>query len=790
MYDLLYCLTVEHNPTMVLLALSVCVLGALAMMRLTYKARATSGPGKAMWVAAAATAGAVSIWSTHFIAMLGYAPYPDMGFDAVLTALSLGVVVVYMAAGIGLAAQRSEIAILAGGFLAGSGVAAMHYLGMYALEIPARLTFSATGVALSVLAGSAFYALAMRIDIRSLGRFGATPGALLIVLGTLVIHFFGMTSLTATPDPTMGISPNAVERGTLAVIIAITSAFVLIVCLVCVGFDDRMRANRVAERARLKALADAAVEGLVICESGRIVDVNASFARLIGSPINALAGQDFAALVAPQHRLALAAAGEDAHIEIELVAAGEDPIPVEIVARDIAVQGMVRRILAVRDLRERRQAEHRIRHMAYHDALTGLPNRVRFAEVLSEHVTAKRPLAVFCIDLDRFKEVNDLFGHTTGDAFLCRLADVMQARIGPDDMIARIGGDEFMILQVSNHLPENAELLAEALIEAVCVDIEINSVSIRGGCSIGIALFPQDGKTPEQLQTHADAALYRAKEAGRGNHRFFEPEMDHRLRERRAMQNEMRQGLRNGEFLVHYQPQFETASTALSGFEALLRWTSPTRGAVPPSVFIPLAEETGFIVDLGEFVLREACREAAGWGNPLTIGVNLSPVQFQFPDLDRAIARILAETGLDPRRLELEITEGVLMRDLPRALETLKRIKAMGIAIAMDDFGTGYSSLSYLQAFPFDRIKIDGSFIRDLDSNPQSEAIIRAVVSLGRGLGLPILAEGVETERQHAFLTELDCQSVQGYLLGRPQPINMFEPLLARFAERDVLARA
>ncbi len=309
--------------------------------------------------------------------------------------------------------------------------------------------------------------------------------------------------------------------------------------------------------------------------------------------------------------------------------------------------------------------------------------------------------------------------------------------------------------------------------------MEIAGNSLRMGLSIGVAIYPSDGQDEATLIANADAALYRAKAEGRGTMRFFEREMDKRLRDRRALQNDLRSAIARDEIELHFQPQARIDGE-ITGFEALVRWHHPVRGTIAPSTFIPLAEESGLIIPMGEWILREACREAASWPRKLQIAINLSPVQFRHGDLAGLVHSILLETGLSPRRIELEITEGVLIGDFSRAVSILRRLKALGVRIAMDDFGTGYSSLSYLQAFPFDKIKIDQAFIANLDQNPQSAAIIRAVIGLGHGLALPIVAEGVETQAQLDFLARESCDEVQGFLFGRPGPIADFAEQVGR----------
>jgi diguanylate cyclase (GGDEF)-like protein/PAS domain S-box-containing protein len=446
-------------------------------------------------------------------------------------------------------------------------------------------------------------------------------------------------------------------------------------------------------------------------------------------------------------------------------------------------------ISVIRDLTDRKRQEQQIAHMAHHDPLTDLPNRTAFNECIAATLDLAKgtgdTFALLSIDLDRFKSVNDVFGHDIGDALLREIAARMeQACAGA--FLARVGGDEFHAITPTGPQPATAETLAERIVAALATDIDIGGMQLRVEVTVGVAIFPQDGSDVVTLVANADAALYRAKSEARGSIRFFEPAMDQQLRDKRALQQDLRAAIARDEIELHYQPQ-ALISGEITGFEALVRWHHPRQGLVSPATFIPLAEESGLIVELGEWILRTACREAALWPRPLKIAANLSPVQFQHGDLPTLVHQILLETGLPAERLELEITEGVLIGDFNRAVSILRRLKALGVRIAMDDFGTGYSSLSYLQSFPFDKIKIDKSFITNLGHSEQSATIVRAVLGLGRGLDMPVVAEGVETKEQLEFLAAESCNEVQGYFIGRPKPIADYADAVGRQAPRPRL---
>lgn len=465
---------------------------------------------------------------------------------------------------------------------------------------------------------------------------------------------------------------------------------------------------------------------------------------------------------------------------LSFITTGTNPDILEAMAVAVAVVGLIVAATGFAsyliDERGRLESFERLQHLALNDALTGLANRVSFNDRLDHEIGRAREdgdtmTAVIVIDLDRFKEINDLRGHAAGDQALKIIARRLAKLTGDGEFVARLGGDEFAAIKRfrdQNELLGLVSRLEKSLFEPLRID-DFETVT---GASIGVAVYPRDGSDRERLVSNADLAMYRAKNDVARAVCFYESAMDETARARRALATDLRQAIERGELTLHYQVQTSVSTGATCGYEALLRWTHPVHGMVPPAEFIPIAEENGSILAIGEWVLRTACRQAASWDKAHKIAVNLSPVQFAHADLATLVHQILVETGLSPRRLELELTESTIVADKVRTLHVLRQIKALGVTIAIDDFGTGYSSLDTLRSFPFDKIKLDRSFMADVERSPQAKAIIRAVLTLGRSLDIPVLAEGVETHVQLTILQVEGCNEAQGYFLGRPKPID------------------
>lgn len=441
------------------------------------------------------------------------------------------------------------------------------------------------------------------------------------------------------------------------------------------------------------------------------------------------------------------------------------------------------------DVTERHRNEARLAHMARHDMLTSLPNRLSFQEQADTALAELRDgdaLAVLSLNLDHFKAINDSLGHSFGDALLCEVAKRLNGEVGEQVFVARLGGDEFGVLQTSQDQPTSAKKLAERLSTIIAEISDINGERVAVTISTGIAIQADGSGNAETLLKNAGLALYRAKADGRDTFRFFESAMDALMQARRMLEIDLRQAIETKQFVVYYQPLVTTRTGQVSGFEALVRWPHPSRGLVSPIEFISVAEETGLIGRLGALVMEQACMDAVNWPESIKVAVNLSPLQFKNANLASDVADILERTGLPPHRLELEVTESVLLQDSDAILALLHKIRSFGVRVSMDDFGTGYSSLSYLRRFPFDKIKIDQSFIRTLDDSNDCLAIVRAVLGLGRSLGMSVVAEGVETLAQFDILKREGCEQLQGYLFSKPQPIAIVPSIIARCAERQV----
>jgi len=770
---ILTCLVEDHHLGLTLLAAVICILGSLVTARFYRRVRDSHPGARLAWSFMGAVAGGATIWCTHFVAMMAYNPGVDVAYEPVLTAISLAVAILGAIAALLVGSLKMRRAPELGGALFGLTIATMHYVGMAAFMTEALIIWHVVYVVASVISAVVFGALAFRIVATAKSRHWLILSSLVMVLAIVALHFTGMGALEIIPlAPADGMMNGESASGLLALAVAGVGFLILATATASNALENQSRRSA---GARMKQLIEGSVDGMLIERQGRIVIANGAFLALCGADAEGLTDAPLSdwldgADTLPNDRL----------MQTELKTRDGEVIPVEVAVRkehDAETRSSVR-IFAVRDLRNRIAQERRIAHLARNDGLTGLPNRSSFLEKLQRHTAATgedERFALLAIDLDRFKEVNDLYGHAVGDQLLVHVAQQLTGALHKGEFVARLGGDEFVaIVPVVDR--DMALARAEQIREAIIVPTEIEQLEVLCGASVGIALWPDDTTEPSVLINNADLAMYRAKAALGVDVCFYEEAMDVAVRQRRRLTQDLREALDQERFELHYQVQTSVETNAITGYEVLLRWPQADGSFISPVDFIPLAEETGLILPLGEWVLRQACTEAARWTEPHKIAVNLSPVQLSHVDLPRLVHQILVETGLSPRRLELEITETAMITDMDRSTHILRQLKLLGVSIAMDDFGTGYSSLSTLRAFPFDKIKLDRSFMSELDDSAQSRAIIRAVLALGESLNVPVLAEGVETELQLAFLRDQGCNEVQGYLLGRPGRVSDSAP--------------
>jgi diguanylate cyclase (GGDEF)-like protein len=795
-----------HDVRYVVLAAAICLTSSYACVSLLRHARRSSGRAAKIWNIISALAVGFGIWATHFVAMLAFRPGFTLAYELPLTALSLLIAIAVCGAGLAFAI-RSDLAVdrFLGGAVVGIGISSMHYVGIFGLMIGGTIDWDAQLVALSIISGTVLSGVAIMLAGRT-GRKSLFGAAGLLTLAICTMHFTAMGAADFSRCFPL-VTEGSINSGMMAIIVALISLFILAAAFGSIVLDeaDRRRTQREREREladaeqieqmrlRLELALAHMAQGLALFgANGDVLLHNQRILELLGLPPDFdLVGRtlrDICARVmtapgaegAPnadaieqmhqRHRGLARAGGEVVH-----------GLGSEIFLRvQHTPTGDGGWVTMIEDISDSKRSEAAISHLAKHDPLTGLPNRTRFEELFAAAIDQSdekgERLAVIAIDLDRFKDINDSYGHAAGDRVLAALAEKFKEAIRPGEIVARIGGDEFAALKPFSSMENLREFLSR-LNRGLSGKVTYSDNVVETSGSMGVAIYPGDGTDRSKLLSNADLALYRAK--GELDQRicYYESEMDEQARERRAMARDLWKAVEEEGFTLVYQVQKSVLSDSVTGYEVLLRWDRPGHGPVSPAEFIPVAEECGAIIAIGNWVLRKACEEAVLWPEPYKIAVNVSGVQLGQIELVDLVKMVLFQTGLAPERLELEVTETAIIADKKRAMTVLKQIKALGVSIAIDDFGTGYSSLDTLRSFPFDKIKLDRSFMGEVQESEQAKAIVRAILALGRSLSVPVLAEGVETAEQLEVLRFEGCMEAQGFLLGRPGRIDWDDTL-------------
>ncbi|NHN86595.1 EAL domain-containing protein [Acetobacter musti] len=759
----------NYDPGMLIGALALCTMSMLIVSTMLCRAAIVGGTQRIKRLLLTAAVAGNGVWATHFLAMPSPGTSLEASYDPALTVLSMVVAFVIFFAAWWIERRtpgRSLSPLTA--LVMTAAVGGMHYIGISAMNGGTLPAMGAAHVAGSLCSGFILFYAGVLLLRRQRGPW-RVMAALPWILGVCALHFLGTPAdapMHAMMAGRTGTNPSSVPLA--GMVITGTMTF-LMLALIFLGFEYRAGQRRQEDNMRARNFADAAIEGLVVTDGTHILDANDAFRKLVSWSCH-----DTGLLAVPLPDLVSGDAlklliADEKPREMRLVTGMDQAIPVEVYARNATWKGRDRTILAIVDLRARKEAEAAMRAISFQDPLTGIGNRPFFVSRLTDLLRQRdmRPrIAAFLIDVDRFKNINETGGHAAGDAVLAHIAVALGRLVPEDAVIARIAGDEFAVAFPADG--RNPPAFAAELAQQLRITPDDGRDTMPVSVSVGFAVSDRDTVDGEALLHRLGVALLAAKQAGRGSVREYDYNFDSSIQDRFRMEKEIRRALDRNEFFLEYQPIMCTRTHRLTGYEALVRWQHPERGRVPPDQFIGVAEECGLIAELGEWVVRRACADAAGWRNGLGVSVNVSPLQFSTSDLPAVITAAVRDAGLDPVRLSIEITENTLLQQGRQNMEILRSLRSLGAGVVMDDFGTGYSSLSYLRDFQFDKVKIDRSFIRDMLQQPHSAAIVDAVLSLGKGLGIDIVAEGIETPEQLSYLEKRCCSFVQGYFIGRP----------------------
>ncbi|MGF9698161.1 EAL domain-containing protein [Paenibacillus sp. MABNR03] len=802
-----------YNLELVILSYIIAALASYAALDLAGRVSLAKGMSRIVWLTSGAMSMGLGIWSMHFVGMLAFVLPMNVSYSMDKVVLSVLLVVAASGIALHIAGRKSGNLrqIIVAGLLMTAGITSMHYVGMAAMSVP--ISYEADRVFVSVLiaAGASFAALWLMFSLsQHQTRFTwmyKMGSGLIMGIGITGMHYTGMSAAQFyqhTHVPTAN-SVMQIEPGLLAYLIAAGTFITLGFTLFGIYINQRMsiKDQRIRENEQwYQALYENHSDAIISVDNvGIVKGINAAVTRITGYPERAVIHRSLDEIVKHvniqwsseglqssgwtnsslerRYYTASMRGFHGQHLDLSI-----SVVPVLIEGNDVGSH------ILIKDITEEKRAQETIRHQALHDPLTGLPNRRKLDEVLAETIASsaisQSSFAVMVMDIDRFKMINDSLGHSIGDVFLREVSDRILKAIRISDskgmdnvMLARMGGDEFTLV-VTNEQGnvERVTSLAEQIVGAIQLPYRLKENDFYVTASIGIAMYPEHGTEADALLKHADTAMYEVKKNGKNGFQFYTTELDSELYERIELEGYLRKALERNEMVLYYQPQIRTEDSRMIGVEALIRWKHPLKGILAPNVFIPLAEETGIIYDIGNWTLREACRQMKRWhasGGPLIpVSVNLSSQQFHQSNLVEQVQSALAETGLEARYLELEITESMMM-DASVSTGILNELTSLGVKISLDDFGTGYSSLSYLKHFPIHKLKIDRSFVTDITESQSDQAIVATIITMAQNLKMDVIAEGIETKGQLDILMQNDCREIQGYYFSRPLPANEVE---------------
>ncbi|MFX3636251.1 MAG: EAL domain-containing protein [Candidatus Pristimantibacillus sp.] len=798
----------SYNMSIVLLSYIIAVTASYAALDLAGRVSAVRDQrSRMLWLVGGAVFMGFGIWSMHFVGMLAYELSVPVSYDfmwvviSILVAILASLVALHIVGSKKLGIKR----LLVGGALMAIGIASMHYIGMTAMSVSIYydpLLF-AVSIAIALIASVAALWLSFyfRNDHSWRGVFNKLGSGLVMGAAIAGMHYTGMAAARFRPGNNVDLVPGLeINQEPLAYVVALGTFIILAFVLFGVFFDKRLASKdeEIVEHENwYKSLYENHMDGIITVDiHNKIIDINPAAYRILGIHMSDYINKPASTLLelhvehyrehakqifhsSLQDGVLKMTESVVVHPEGYEINLNSLSIPVII---DGDVQGTY---LIFRDITEEKRSKDKIQYMAYHDELTGLPNRRLLKQMLEDmihqEILEKSSFALFFMDIDRFKIINDSIGHAYGDQFLQIVTErLYQATEGLKVTIARMGGDEFTLIIHGDPIEDAAAQIAQRLIESIQIPYRLLDNDFYVSASVGIAVYPEHGTNAEQLIKNADAAMYEVKRNGKNGYHFYTKQLDDHMMEKIELESALRKAVKQNELIIHYQPQINQRTQQVVGIEALLRWIHPDKGMISPGVFIPIAEETGLIGEIGTWVLRESCLQMNHWVKQynweIPVSVNLSTQQFHQDNLVKEVESILEETGLLPRFLELEITESMMM-DATRSSQTLRELSSLGIRISMDDFGTGYSSLSYLKLFPIHKLKIDRSFIQDITNNDDDRAIVATIISMAQNLKMSVIAEGVETKEQLELLLENGCDEIQGYYYSKPIPASEIERL-------------